>query len=501
MSMTRRRLLDDSYKKTVSGNPAIAQGSLARMYPGITMQGWTEQDSTTGAQLLDETVIEQGMLGYGPNGNGEEIASQIMCRSDFIPIKPNEQYYFSGEYANYIGFYNADKEYINSTNLISFQTPENALYVRLRWYSNGENLTPDQVKKGKPMLNAGSTALPWEPYTGGEPSPSPEYPQEIVSAGNYNEETQKYEYDVDVTGANLLDASELEIGGLNGVTGAEFVTQNRIRTGFISVKSGDKYTVSGYSPYVIMNSSVFQSDKTTRINNFLNGGDIPEGGAYVRISFKKSDESNFTEQELEALKKTIMFNYGITALPYEPYRTPQSLTLTADRPLTKWDKLEKRGGQWGWEYKSAEIVFDGSEKWLLYPSANVGTVFYTALSNASFGFQTSLCDKYRNINNVWDVSYDGVFGVYSDNTSQLYKYFRPPSAAVETVEQFKAWLSENPLTLWYEIAEETFVPLSASEQGQMNALHTNRPTTVLSNNQNCEMSLTYKTRKSMEVTA
>lgn len=34
-----------------------------------------------------------------------------------------------------------------------------------------------------PMLNSGPSALPWEPYTGGKPSPSPEYPQEIVSAG------------------------------------------------------------------------------------------------------------------------------------------------------------------------------------------------------------------------------------------------------------------------------------------------------------------------------
>nr|DAU62247.1 MAG TPA: hypothetical protein [Caudoviricetes sp.] len=34
------------------------------------------------------------------------------------------------------------------------------------------------------MLNAGNTALPWEPYTGGKPSPSPDYPQEIQSAGD-----------------------------------------------------------------------------------------------------------------------------------------------------------------------------------------------------------------------------------------------------------------------------------------------------------------------------
>ena len=34
------------------------------------------------------------------------------------------------------------------------------------------------------MINAGSKALPWEPYTGGQPSPSPEYPQEIEIPGS-----------------------------------------------------------------------------------------------------------------------------------------------------------------------------------------------------------------------------------------------------------------------------------------------------------------------------
>lgn len=179
----------------------------------------------------------------------------------------------------------------------------------------------------------------------------------------------------------------------------------------------------------------------------------------------------------------------------------QTVTLTSDRPLTKWDKLEKRNGQWGWVYKSAEAVLDGSEKWSLYPTANVGTVFYTTLPNATIGFQTSLCDKYQNIDRVWDVIYDGVLGVYSDNAATKNKYFRPPSAAVETVEQWKAWLSENPLTLWHETKVETFVSLTTAEQETMNALYTYRPTTVISNDQNCEMELTYKTRKSMEVTA
>ena len=35
---------------------------------------------------------------------------------------------------------------------------------------------------------------------------------------------------------------------------------------------------------------------------------------------------------------------------YVPYREPQSLTLTSDRPITKWDKLVEQDGRIGWLY-------------------------------------------------------------------------------------------------------------------------------------------------------
>ena len=170
------------------------------------------------------------------------------------------------------------------------------------------------------MLNAGSAALPWEPYTGGQPSPSPDSPQEIVSAGTQNQDTGKWEYEITITNAQT------------------------------------------------------DPDKN------------------------------------------------------------QTVTLTADRPLTKWDKLEKRNGQWGWVYKSEEI------------------------------------ESYTD---------ESVPGEYFSTTGQL-------SVGAQ---------------VWYGTTTETFVPLTASEQEQMNALHTNRPTTVLPNQQDGQMALTYKTRKSMEVTA
>lgn len=68
----RRRILGRNvYKRTTEGNPAIAQGSLARMYPGIEMHGWTEQDSTTGAQLFDisKVISRPGRL----ENNGDSL--------------------------------------------------------------------------------------------------------------------------------------------------------------------------------------------------------------------------------------------------------------------------------------------------------------------------------------------------------------------------------------------------------------------------------------------
>lgn len=193
MAMTRRRLLDDTFKKTVEGNPAIATDSLARMYPGIVMNGWTTQDGT----------------------------------------------------------------------------------------------------------------------------PTPETPVPIVSAGTQNQETRKWQYEITIANAQT------------------------------------------------------DPDKN------------------------------------------------------------QTVTLTADRPLTKWDRLEKRNGQWGWVYKSAEIES--------YTDESVPGEYYSTTGQLSVGAQ-----------------------------------------------------------VWYETTTETFVPLTTAEQEQMNALYTYRPTTVLSNQQGCQMTLTYKTREGVE---
>ncbi len=429
MSMTRRRLLDDTFKKTVEGNPAIAIDSLARMYPGITMQGWTEQAKTTGAQLFDRSLAEDNKYqNFDISSNDFSIVQNDgFWITGKIPVKPNTTYTIN---ANAFGAYYSDADTPITTTFKEenpFVTPENANYVCL-------NLKKSNYPFGSDiMLNEGTTALPYEPYTGGQPSPSPDYPQEIVSSGSWDETAQKWEYEINMAGAQLFDESDIQVVSVD--------SEGTQRNGFeiTGLKPG-QYTIStkqktigtiGYLYANVKNSSG-EYDKIqyivtdVKINTVTIS--IRSGDTLIIYDAKRSNSMEVSKSIFA--EYGIMLNISSTALPYQPYHTPQSITLQSDRPLTKWDRLEKRNGQWGWVYKSEEI------------------------------------ESYTD---------ESVPGEYFSTTGQL-------SVGAQ---------------VWYETDTETFVPLTTAEQEAMNALYTYRPTTVLSNQQDCDMTLTYKTRKGM----
>lgn len=198
-------------------------------------------------------------------------------------------------------------------------------------------------------------------------------------------------------------------------------------------------------------------------------------------------------------QETGKWEYEITIANAQTDATKnQTVNLTADRPLTKWDRLEKRGGQWGWVYKSAEIVLDGSETWF---STGVTSDEYQgfALRSSDYNAMQSnlklVCDRFA-------YSTSNEINTCSQTNSEYGLRFVVSTEYVpnKTEAEFKNWLQSNPITVLYHLAEVVFTPLSEAEQEQMNALYTFRPTTALSNDAGCEMSLTYKTKKSLEVT-
>lgn len=162
---------------------------------------------------------------------------------------------------------------------------------------------------------------------------------------------------------------------------------------------------------------------------------------------------------------------GDTATQYTPYKG-RTATVTSDRPLTQWDKLTCRDGVWGWAYGGDTDTFDGSadEKWYRYYLQTAGVCFYISNDAYLVGSQTSICNRYKNVNLAWQDSSKGQYGIYSDHISASNKYFRPPNVEVTTIEQWRAWLAENPVILQYQLAEEEWEPLTDQEQSAMNAL-------------------------------
>ena len=89
LELRRRTLGKGVYKKTVEGNPAIAQGSLSRRNPGITMQGWTEQAQYEGNQLFDVEAAKD-------SGNYQNVAQSSWSGNMMTyNLKPNTSYTLS----------------------------------------------------------------------------------------------------------------------------------------------------------------------------------------------------------------------------------------------------------------------------------------------------------------------------------------------------------------------------------------------------------------------
>ena len=351
----------------------------------FSILGNSHQDSTTGKQLFKLT--DNYLHAYFYHGENKEIVPYSSNAVVYLPCEPNTTYTIHGRKninndmtrKNRVGLtselpaFNVKITKTAETTLdkpLTITTEEDTKYLVIMAITDGEigQLNFDKVLENntsKLMVEVGDKASPYEPYTGGKPSPSPDYLQEIKSVGKWNDEKQKYEVDVKVTNA----------------------------------------------------------------------------------------EQNWSKEQV--------------------------LTLTSDRPLTKWDRLVEQGGEIGWLYAGVVIDrFDGQSNKISIANKQ-GNVqnFSIRFENVANGNGNSdiFVDKYRAV----QLSYTKAEYGICCNWNVGVKYFSAPNENVATVDEFKAWLIENPLKIAYETTNPEFVPLPQSEQDAVRNLKTYYPTTVI----------------------
>lgn len=451
---------------TMSGeSPLVIPDSAERVNKGLELGGKTEQVQTTGAQLLpfpyatgDMTkngvtfaVQEDG--GIKVTGTATEFVIFNIAKIDFG--------------ANSIFNNSAGNGKVLSGGKDNVKIEYHGLNKNT-YLSIGKGLTVNTVIY--PQLQNGTAATPYEPYTGGKPSPSPEYPQEIKNSGKWNEETQKYEVDVKVTGKNLLNLQKEP--DVKGTYQGWKVGNGELLT--LGVKDkGNNADIKGC--YIGFSDQGSESKGVVWVvdNGVIKTNPLNQRKAYVSI---------FPANETTVKKLTERFDIqcelGNVATPYQPYKE-QTLTLTSDRPLTKWDRLVEQGGQIGWLYAGVVIDrFDGQSNKISIANKQ-GNVqnFSIRFENVANGNGNSdiFVDKYRAVQLSYTKAEYGICCNWNDGV----KYFSAPNENVATVDEFKAWLIENPLKIAYETTNPEFIPLPQSEQNAIRALKTYYPTTVI----------------------
>lgn len=458
---------------TMSGeSPLVIPDSAERVNKRLELGGKTEQVQTTGANLFDEKLLlDFDSENYDKTQSGSGFYYYKFPVSGTVTVSTKNANK-NGEYLT-VGIKpdGSDKTWLShgSAAISKYKTltPEDGnIYLGVN--NNLERVKSMIQNTGGIIINEGSAAQPYEPYTGNKPSPSPEYPQEIKNSGKWNEEKQKYEVDVKITGKNLFDMNKF-------IDTCNF-TKNEDGTFRI-----DKY-VERYDCFIPANTIL--SIEVLKVEDSSGAAALElfyEDGKSMYIGFGQVGVKTFLIQKDVAYIKVLAYRKheykyiqlekGRTATPYEPYKE-QTLTLTSDRPITKWDRLVEQGGQIGWLYNSANETIDGKTgKWSIQPATKI---FYR--TDITFPIAVPFCSELLGYD-YSSVGYKEDTGITINNLGIL--CITLPEEVELTLDAYKQYLADNPLHVLYKDDSEEFVPLPQSEQNAIRALKTYYPTTVI----------------------
>ena len=446
--------------KTVSGiGSAVLENCVETRFKRLVLSGNSKQTSTKGLQLLDIAKIPTPQAGLSYY-NMQVEEGKYTLSTKYRRAVQKDLFLLAGEVNT------GASSNVNGVDSTISRTVESINGYITIGYRNGENgVNPLDFET---MLNMGETPLPYEPYTGGKPSPSVEYPQEIVSAGKYDEKSRDIDHFNIVKGKRYL----LITKGKPLVAG----DYSSVYFGDETLKYGVNHydvlgTATGYTSFTSdlkQNRAILTAKKTATITKMILHG---------KANTRKDDYDVEEFGLFEILEDN-------TNIEYEPYKEPQTVRLQLEKPLTKWDRLEKREGVWGIARQSVreELTQYNFDTYIL-PSGSYPTGVYcyaTKKSNAVLENQSSFCTHFKNSNYAYSIT-NAKVGIYSDHGKVQYKYFVSDKP---TVDEFKAWLVQQkeagtPVELVYKTAEETWEPLPEETQLALENLHANDGTTII----------------------
>lgn len=511
--------------QTASGEIIVIDDSSDDQLRGLRVFGKTEQFTTTGAQLFElksDYVDKTRGLQVNVNEDGSLTVNGIpntfyaSCYNGHVYLEPGTYFVSGGEnkagcvYAQITKLYaDGTSKYISNEAFVVDGT-ESAIRFNIQ-----AGLALDEVNNYTiyPMLNAGDTALPYEPYTGGIPSPNPQYPQEIVSVGDAGDvEVWKH-------GGNLLDYTEwskvkcLPSSGIlewkdNGVaitsvTKDTYTAHAEGQGGIYKIpcKPKDVYTLSW--EWIGSSGTVFVFFNGISNNNVR--VDASEGS----LTFTIPEDTTFFTFRVGCYTagttctyKNVRINLGDTVLPFEPYHkqsltiptpnglpgikvTDASLATYTDENGQMWcsDEVDLERGVYVQRVDKVHLTSDMT--WRINVS---GHKVYTSFGNNRYSIagNSPIACTHATLGNWIIISRgtcslgNGIEAVCGFDVNDF-----------PTVSDLTEWLDKETVYIVVPLLTPIETPLSETELAAYRALYTNCPNTTVMNDENAHMEVMY----------
>lgn len=503
-------LVADAYSvvlTVVTGNPALLENSKGnRGLESLTLYGKSTQMNTTGAQLfpfevgkkgINFEVFEDGIVISCKKGTdiyavGRPNATLESSYDDFPLLAPGEYYIYSdSKYVELLVTTFVNGEYL----ILGVSTIGAAVKIKviagykfrilLRCREDIETKVKAIISKRYP------TASNYEPYTGGKPSPSQEYPQEIESVG------QDGEIEVKTLGANLFDAStalktQIDAGLLHINDSGEVVLNGTFGTNnrnfYITLKPG-VYCLTGGAIWHIIASKDSVFDRILTIDEETTYHCYISNGTYNEVVSNP------------------MINAGSTAFPYEPYKPAQTLIIPTPNGLSGipvssgGNYTDADGQQWVCDevdFKKGVYVQRVATE---TPKAKWKKFEETADVPNRYCISGALVNRYRDGSTKCLISHGiyanwGIAPGWALNSTTFYYHPKEDVTKEEAKEQILGFInSANPLTFLGQLETPIEKPLTTEQLATYKALRTYSPTTTVANDAEAGMSVGYAKMK------
>lgn len=468
-----------------------------------------EQDTTTGKNLLNISDITSGN-GIKNNNNKSitlngNITSTSFTLTNPITLKANATYIMSltnndtnaGDSTFILRNGNTNKMSIYFKNLVSnapFTPTEDIIIDTLRIYNSGVTFNNYTFSI---QLEEGSTSTDWEPYTNGA-SPNPDYPQgiKVVEGRQVINVKGKNLFDINsgINTNNLIDASITSVFNADGtitVNGEKTANYKYIRYS-VTLPAGTYYFCgcpSGGSNSSYSSLVQLTQDVSSQIFDTGNGGTFTLT-EQTAIQYFPVRVGNASLTFNNTIFKPMISTTPITYDDFEPYYNPVSYNIDlqlaniylAKMPDTDYkNRIYKSNGNWYYEENAKKVILDGSE---VITIQNIGTNnWYYQLSVNCYKTDQlkQMCSHYNNSGIYNSNTYQGIMMLTEGN------FVRIRYGEEDTVANFKMWLSNNNVELWYPLIDSITTQITNTtliNQLEAISVHTGTNIITISNDNN-----------------